>query len=231
MGFLDSVKGVFKKRQQEKQQQPLPQHKPTASSSSAGIAPPPKVTDFDEEIPELPDLDIPEGLGEETKIPSPPTPQPESTSVPPPQGQLGKEEAEPSLEPKGLELPEIGEQPKEEQPTEIKFQKIETPKLKQPIERPIETKPSSEPEQPHKVEHKEVVTYVSGGQEFIREFAFARIVDNLKEVEETITTGTHYDTLLDLDAQKQNAIKEFRKEVKAMYEILEEIDAIAFRKG
>ncbi len=217
MGFLDTVKGVFSKSSQQRQQKTLPPPPMgnLGAPYSEEIVPPPKVTDFDEEIPELPDLEIPEGVegSPRVSVPTPPIPRPKSKVVPPPQGQETLDEVPGETEPEWGDV----------NISDISFQKIETSKLKNP--EPVETKPHfpviSEPVQ---------LTYVSSGQEYIREFAFMHIMKNLKEVQTSVSGSKHSGKLSRLDEQRQAAVGEFRKELKTIFETLEEIDKIAFKR-
>jgi hypothetical protein len=174
------------------------------------VLPPPNVTDFDDEIPELPDLDFPEELSREKSF-SPPEPQPKSPVVPPPQGQTTQRKAITPIGSVNFGTPEEGGS------DNIRFEKIETPKLKRPIAKPVEAAPFSKEN-----------TFFSGGQEYIREAAFVEIVHGLKQIEEMVANSRRFETLMEMDIQKQKAVKEFQKEVKGALSALDEIDRIAF---
>ncbi len=227
MGMIDAVKGLLNKKQQKSQElPPVPPRKEELPSSKVELMPPPKVTDFDDEIPELPDLELPEELSPEN---SSPEPQPKSPVVPPPQERATQMEAQTPAEPDD---------------DEISFDKIESSTLHEPetIEatptpnsqesgvRSQESAVSLEPKVQSPVHPADITYSKPEGYEYIREFAFAEIVSDLKYIEGTVEDSKFFETLMDLDAQKQKAIETFQKEVKAVLSTLNDIDKLAFKR-
>lgn len=226
MGLMDSLRGVFNKGKAPTLPKPPmpPPPKPSATFSEHELPPPPKLGDFEDEIPELPDMEIPEGFGGESSA----APRPQPKAAPPPQ-----REAEPveAWEPEALSSEPPSES--EEGDGEISFQRIETPELKHPLEKPVESTPSLPKLEPPRIKPEEppLVTHVDDeGHMFIRENEFADILSGLSTIEGLTAKSTHHESLLDLDARKENALREFAIQIKAAYELIEEIDHITFGK-
>jgi len=224
MGFIDSVKGILTKKKQPKPElPPEPPKKEVSHSSDMEVMPPPKVTDFDDEIPELPDLELPEELSKEKPV-SPPEPQPKSPVVPPPQERTTQQGAETPTKSISIEPPPSDDGPG----NPISFEKINTPKLKK---QPVESTPSQPKEPaPKKVPVKDTTFVKPEGHEFIREYTFAQIVQGLNEMESMVTKSQRFDTIMELNSQKQKSIEAFQKEVKGVLSTLNQIDNIAFKK-
>jgi hypothetical protein len=210
MGILDSFKGAFKKKGQQPQLPPEPPKPPFRDSSSPQeLMPPPKIIDFDEEIPDLPELDIPEELGGNELPALDSAPHPKSGVVPPPQGHPEEQDLE-----IGGEAPEA-----EEESDSIRFNKLEPHSFKHvESEEPVEANPSFSN-----------IKYHEGGDLFINEDSFAEFVRNLNEVAETVEKSPHYKRLLEVDSQKQDAITDFKTEIGVVFEALEQIDSLTFK--
>ena len=227
MGFLDK----FKK--QKRQQPPLPPvpPKPPAgdSYSHEELVPPPKIIDFDEEIPDLPELDIPEELGGKPSEEPTSVPQPKSEIVPPPQGH--SEEAE-----EGIAEEDLSPESKPGSGTgSIELQGTEEKK-------PIETEPSPTPEmQPEKAEGEtkpkekpkplQPITYFHTGKMYVNDETYGEIVKELNEINDMVSSSSHFKALQQIASQKEEAIRAFKEEVNAILTALDHIDSIAFSKG
>ncbi len=227
MGFLDSIKEKLSKKKQQQAQPQLPPAPPRPLSQSIEneqeLVPPPSIIDFDEEIPDLPELEIPEDLGGAKEAPASVS-QLKPENVPPPQAPKETEQEVPEIEiiagEEGAEMPESGEKPKE---------------------KPVETSPKEEEEAPEE-EKKEVekpkeekkhplvefIKHHIGRELFITEEAFAEVASNLDEINKTVSSSPHFKQLVEIDAQKEEAIKNFKANLQAIYETLEQIDTIAF---
>ena len=215
MGILDSFKGAFKKKEQ-KQHSNLPPEPPKPpfkdSSSPQELTPPPKIIDFDEEIPDLPELDIPEELGGNESPAKVSESQLKSGVVPPPQGHPGLSDAD---NPIGGESPELEEA--DEESGGIEFHKDETPKPMN-TEAPVETKPSLS-----------TIKFHENGNLFINEGSFGEVVKNLNKITETVNKSPHFKKLLEIDAQKQESISQLKTELGIVFTTLDQIDKITFK--
>ena len=210
MGFKDMLGKLFKKPKGDEPPIPPP---PTVSDSFSKQekSAPPKIDDFNNEIPELPDLDIPEELGGIDKFVPPddkPHPKIKETPIPPPKG-TGE-----------VSLPDLPPLKFEE---EVKPIKAGTP-LKHEMVREV-TKPE---EVPHKVKHK---TFVNKNYEYIMEDEFTKIFTNLEEIQAQASNSKKYLELIKLHNNKERKIKEFKEIMQKVYNDLNYVQDVVFEKG
>ncbi len=216
MGFKDIFRSFFKKP--DKEEPPKPEELPKEDSfSKQETIPPPKIEDFDNEIPELPDLDIPEELGGIDKfVPhtSNVEPHPKTGLIPPPPP---KEKGEGSSSLPDLPPLDLGAK----KDFGSKTIKVESP-LKKEFEQPTE----------EKTPKKHVkTTFVRKDYEYIIEDEFSKIYTNLEEVQTQAQRSRRYLELIKLHNKKEKKMKEFKELMMKIYSELDYIQRIIFEKG
>ena len=219
MGFKDVLSSFFKKP--GKEEPPIPENPPKEvqdTFSKQEMNPPPRFEDFNSEIPELPDLDIPEELGGVEKfIPDTskysPHPNIGVTPPPPPKGK-GEASSLPELPPFELE-------DKEEE------EKITPMRLQHPLRTEIEA--------PKKFHERrlpmEKTTYIKKDYEFVVEGEFSKIYSGLIDISSQVDKSARYANLMKYHNKKEKNIRQFKELMQAIYQELDEVQSLVFERG
>ncbi len=220
MGFKDIFSSFFKKP--DKEEPPKPEELPKEDSfSKQETIPPPKIEDFDNEIPELPDLDIPEELGGIDKF-APHTsnigPHPKEGLIPqpPPKDKGEGSSSLPDLPPLNLDEFKSGSGMKN------------TIRVESPLKKEFE--PVSEEKSPEKA-LKTKKTFIRKNYEYIIEDEFSKVYTNLEEIQTQAQHSKRYLELIKLHNKKEKKMKEFKELMIKIYSELDYIQKIIFEKG
>jgi hypothetical protein len=211
MGFKDILGGLFKKPKKDEPPIPLPPVTKDYFSEQEKRAPS-KIEDFNNEIPELPDLDIPEELGGIDKfIPSDDKPRPKvkEAPIPPPKG--SGEVSLPDLPP--LQFEEEIKPIKVGSP--LKHEKIKSTEVNTPLKHEV-------------VKHK---TFVNKNYEYIMEDEFTKVFTNLEAIQAQASNSKKYLELIKLHNNKEKKIKEFKDIMQKVYNDLNYVQDVVFEKG
>ncbi len=202
MGLKNIFRGLFKKP--NKEEPPKPEEVPKEDSfSKQENFPPPKIEDFNSEIPELPDLDIPEELGGIDKF-EPHTsvkPHPKTGIIPPPPPEGEDTSSLPDLPP------------------------LDFSKKINPLKKEYEKKEGE------KKEAKPKTTFIKKNYEYVIEDEFSKIYTNLEEVQTQARNSHRYLEMIKLHNKKERKMKEFKELMLKIYSELDYIQRIMFEKG
>jgi hypothetical protein len=217
MGFKDIISSFFKKPRDD--EPPVPENPPQKvddTFSKQDLNPPPKIENFNEEIPDLPDLDIPEELGGvDSFLPSDSKPHP---GVEP---KLESKSPLPELPPFQLEHDiDFGEQPSDE-----------ISPMPSPLPKPVEPPKHVPKVKPKPNLHHLTTTYQREGYEYMMEHEFTKIYHDLDDISNSVSTSPRYKNLLKYHNKKEKKMLEFKKLMHKVYTELDEVQKIIFEKG